>query len=87
MSYCTELEYADLLIRDIDKSTPLAICHVSKTQFSIARYSGGCKYQGKYYGYNYDTDELIREDVIKAVEKMRREAKKKEKKQIEPLLF
>jgi hypothetical protein len=86
-SYFTELEYADLLISDIDKTIPLAIAHVSKTQFSVARYSGGCIYQRKRYIYNYQTDELIRDDVMKAVGKMRRAAKKAEKKPVEMDLF
>lgn len=82
-SYFTEAEYADLLISDIDKSTPLAIAHVSKTQFSIARHYGGVTYKGSHYIYNGDTDELIRDDVLKAVQKIRGKAKKEAAKEVQ----
>lgn len=41
---------------------PLAIGNVSKTQFSVARYSGGCRYNGTYYIYVPEIDALIRDD-------------------------
>ena len=42
----------------------IAIANVSMTQFSVARFYGGCKYNGKYFVYNPTDDSLIREDVI-----------------------
>lgn len=38
--------------------------NVSQTQFSIARYYGGCQYNGDSYTYLPETDELIRDDVL-----------------------
>lgn len=43
---------------------PLAFGHVSHTQFSIARYSGGCNYKGEHYTYIAAHDALIRADVL-----------------------
>lgn len=82
-SYFTKAEYDDLLASDIDKAAPLAMAHVSRTQFSVARYSGGVGYKGRTYFYNPVTDELIRDDVLKAVEKMRRAAKKEAAKEVQ----
>lgn len=42
---------------------PLVIGNISYTQFSIARYEGGCRYQNKVYIYEPLIDALIREDV------------------------
>jgi hypothetical protein len=50
---------------DLHKRTPYGIRGVSQTQFSIARYSGGCSYNGDSYTYIPTTDELIRDDVLK----------------------
>lgn len=41
------------------------IKNVSKTQFSVARYSGVCKINGKEYIYNPKTDELILKSYFK----------------------
>lgn len=71
-SYFTEQEYLTLLLDHVDGSAPISISHVSQTQLSVARHYGGCTYDGKPYIYNYNTDELIREDIMKAVEKMRK---------------
>jgi hypothetical protein len=49
----------------LHKRTPFGIRNVSQTQFSVARYSGGCTYNGEHYVYIEATDELIRADVIK----------------------
>lgn len=49
--------------------------NVSMTQLSIARYYGGCKYQGDSYTYLPHTDELIRDDVLKWQRKEKRAAK------------
>ena len=43
-------------------------------QFSIARFPQymGCTFQGKHYTYCPTTDELIRDDVLKEVTKLRK---------------
>ena len=46
---------------------------VSQTQLSIARYTMGCKINGESYVYCPPTDELIRSDVLKAVQKLRKQ--------------
>ena len=49
----------------LDKSTPFGMTHVSQTQLSIARHYGGIKYNGHHYTYFPESDELIRNDVLK----------------------
>ena len=49
----------------LHKRTPFGIRNVSATQFSVARYSGGCTYNGDHFIYVAPTDELIRADVLK----------------------
>ena len=50
-------------------NAPERITGVSSSQFSIARYYGGCKAFGKDYMYIRDTDELVRADIFKADKK------------------
>jgi hypothetical protein len=45
---------------------------VSHGYFSIARYYGGCTLNGASYTYMPDTDELVREDVLKFIAKLRK---------------
>jgi len=49
----------------LHRRTPYGIKNVSETQFSVARYSMGCTYNGDHYIYIPPTDELIRADVWK----------------------
>ena len=49
----------------LHKRTPYGIANVSQTQFSVARFAGGCTFNGDKYVYNAQTDELIRADVLK----------------------
>ena len=72
MSYLTEEEIDALQNTDLHRETPFLIRGVSQTQFSIARYYGGVKYNGHAYTYLADTDELIRDDVEKWVTKRRK---------------
>lgn len=60
---------------------PERIYNVSATQFSLARYSGGCIVNGAYYLYDPRYDTLTREDVLKAelAEKAKAAADKKKK--------
>lgn len=73
-----EMLYLGLAIPN--PSTPLVIAGVSKSQFSIALYYGGCMLNGHEYTYFPDTDELIRKDVLKELEAYRRKIKQATKK-------
>lgn len=53
----------------LHKRTPYGITDVSMTQFSVARFSGACKFNGEFYTYFPDTDELIRDDVLRFLSK------------------
>lgn len=52
---------------------------VSNTQLSIARYYGGTKVNGVHYTYIPESDELVRDDVLKMVMKNRADALKRTK--------
>ena len=58
----------------LHKRNPFGIRNVSQTQFSIARYSGGCTLNGDHYIYIPPTDELIRADVLKLKKKAQKNA-------------
>ena len=60
----------------LHRRTPYGMTNVSQTQFSIARYYGGLKFQGDSYTYLRETDELIRDDVWRWKRKKKREAAK-----------
>ena len=76
MSHLTQSEIEALQLSKLDIATPFAISGVSNGQLSIARYYGGCTYQGKQYFYVPLTDELIRDDVVKWLAKYRKAQKK-----------
>lgn len=46
-------------------TNPEKFYQVSKTQLSVARHFGGCKFNGDDYHYNPDDDTLTRFDVWK----------------------
>lgn len=78
MSQITYFEPGEIaLLQHLPSDTPYAIKHVSQSQFSIARHYGGMKFNGQSYTYFPPGDELIRDDVVKLVEKTRRAKKKK----------
>ena len=76
MNYLTDAEILAVNLSKLDKLTPFAISGVSNSQLSIARYYGGCTYQGRGYMYVPLSDELIRDDVVKFLAKYRKEQKK-----------
>jgi hypothetical protein len=76
VSYLTPDELDALQASGLDPFTPYVIGGVSHSQFSVARHFGGCTYGGREYAYIPTTDELIREDVVKWVEKRRKEAQR-----------
>jgi hypothetical protein len=59
----------------LDRKTPFGITNVSMTQMSIARHYGGINYNGNRYTYFADTDELVRDDVLKWREKNQKQPK------------
>jgi hypothetical protein len=59
----------------LHRRTPFGIRDVSQTQFSIARYSMGCTFNGDRYVYLPPTDELIRADVLKWQKKAEKKAR------------
>lgn len=71
----TTEEIIALQAAKLDMATPFVICGVSDSQFSIARLYGGCKIQGQHYRYIPTTDELLRDDVAKWLEKHRAQRK------------
>lgn len=64
-------------IQHLDQNTPYLIRHVSQTQLSIARHYGGIIFNGSAYTYDPTTDELVRDDILKFVMKLRKKAKAK----------
>jgi hypothetical protein len=48
----------------LSRKTPYGMTNVSMTQLSVARYYGGCNFNGQTYTYFPDTDELVRDDVL-----------------------
>lgn len=73
-------EHIDELEKEFGKDASVAYPNVSRTQLSIARHYGGAKVGGKYFVYNFEDDSLIREDVVKWLEKKLKPKKKKKKK-------
>jgi len=71
-SYLSDAEVDALQGSGLSRATPFAVRGVSDTMFSIARYYGGLKYNGQHYTYFADTDELIRDDVLVFVQKLRK---------------
>lgn len=62
-------------IQSLPRETPYQIHGVSQTQLSIARHSGGCRFNGAKYTYDYSDDSLTRNDVVRKVRSMRRKVK------------
>ena len=58
------------------KDRAVAIAHVCQTQFSIARFCGGCNYNGVHWHYDAECDCLFRDDFWKycqSVDKLERD--------------
>ena len=49
----------------LPRTTPFGITNVRMTQFSIARFYGRINFNGESFTYLPDTDELIRNDVLR----------------------
>jgi hypothetical protein len=78
-SYLTEAE--SIAIQTLNRDSPYVIRNVSESQFSPARYYGAMKFNGVGYTYFPNTDEMVRDDVLRFVNKARREVEKAAKKQ------
>lgn len=65
------------------QEAPERIYGVSQSQFSIARYYGGCKAYGETYHYDANTDSLVRMDIwqqqIKKADRIADDYAKKER--------
>lgn len=71
MSYIAKDERIALSKSDLPTDTPFLIGYVSSGFFSIARHYGGIIYNKKHYMYFQDTDELVRDDVLKWLRRYR----------------
>lgn len=76
MTYLTAEELD--AIQHMDRGAPYVIAGVSSGMFSIARHYGGMTYNTHRYTYCPAYDECVRNDVIKAVSKLRRDKAKAE---------
>ncbi|WP_417744812.1 hypothetical protein [Rosistilla oblonga] len=72
-SYLSKDEREALTKSDLHVRSPFMICSVTRSMFSVARFSGGAKIKGCDYTYNPKTDELIRDDVLKWITKYRKD--------------
>lgn len=77
LSLVTDNELKALNESDLDSSCPFLIRDVSKTQFSIARNYGSIKLNGFHYLYDPRTDELIRYDCLRFLQKIRKKSVEK----------
>ena len=82
-SYLTESEIYVLQTSKLHRNTPFAIYGVMNTQLSIARFYGGIRYNGDGYTYMPDGDELIRDDVLLFVTKLRKKQRKTENSEVQ----
>lgn len=57
------------------QSTAWLVRNASQTQLSIARHYGGLTWNDQHYTYMPATDELISDDALKAVQKLRKQHK------------
>ena len=70
-SYITPQEIDALQDSGLSRDTPFLICQASKGMFSIARHYGGVKFNGWSYIYIPEHDELVRDDIVKWLKKLR----------------
>lgn len=82
-SFLTESEIEALQSSNLPRKTPFAIQGVMNTQLSIARFYGGIRYNGDGYTYMPDGDELIRDDVLMFITKLRKKQRKTVKSEVQ----
>lgn len=86
-SFLTEAEIEALQTSDLSRDTPFAVQNCMYSQFSIARHYGAAVYNGQRYTYFPDGDELIRDDVLKFITKLRKKNRKTEQPQSQQMEF
>ena len=86
-SFLTDSEIEALQTSNLSRKTPFALQGVMNTQLSIARFYGGIRYNGDGYTYFPDGDELIRDDVLIFVTKLRKKNRKTEQPQSQQMEF
>ena len=86
-SFLTDSEFEALQTSNLPRKTPFAIQGVMNTKLSIARFYGGIRYKGDGYTYMPDGDELIRDDVLKFVTKLRKKNRKTEQPKSQQMEF
>jgi hypothetical protein len=74
-SHLSDAELDALQSSTLHRTTPFLVQGVSHGQLSVARYYGGCAYQGQSYLYIPLTDELVRADVVKWLRQYRTQQK------------
>lgn len=75
-SYLSNDEVNALQSSGLHRKNPYAISGVCNTQLSIARHYGGLVFRGDGYQYIQESDELIRDDVLRWLENRRKEQSK-----------
>jgi hypothetical protein len=72
-SYLAEAEWTAVFAQ-FGVREPLAYADISNTQLSVFRHYGGGSVNGHAFYYVPETDELLRHDVIKWIERQRSDA-------------
>lgn len=70
--------YRGELIERFGKSEVLCHTNTSMSHLSIARHSGGCVINGKTFKYFEDDDMVVREDVVKWLNRRKKQEKNQE---------
>ena len=73
-SYLSQPETDALQSSNLHRNTPFLIQGASNSY--IARHYGACEFKGDRYLYLADSDELIRDDVLAFVKKLRKPKRK-----------
>ena len=75
-SFMSNDEIDALQSSGLHRKNPYLISGVCNTQLSIARHYGGLVFRGDSYQYIQESDELIRNDVLRWLENRRKEQSK-----------
>jgi hypothetical protein len=84
-SHITDEEYTQFVLSDPPYKPWYIIKGVSTSIFSVCRHYGGGRIEGANYTYIRETDELIREDLMLFVARLRAQQKKKERDRLKAL--
>lgn len=75
----SEEEKNEIIDSKISMNTPLYYASVSNTQLSLAMHCGAITVNNSTYLYIKETDELIRDDVLHFISKLRKQKAKEDK--------